>query len=371
MTLLRGLVLTGGGARAAYQAGSLAAIYEIASSIGIENPFQILTGTSAGAINVCYLAAHADLRSEAVQHLVSVWRNLHSNMIFKSDTLSLLRIVSGTLLSLASGRKIGTSRNNPSLLDNRPLRELIEREIPVHKIQENINKQLVHSVAIDGVNYANSKIYTFFQSMTNIANWVRANHQSERTVILTDHIMASLGIPIIFPSVRIGNDYYGDGSLRNYKPFSPAIKLGADKLMVIAVRGPRQNKESQTMPSLGRVAGLALNSVLLDATDIDFERLTRINDSVHFFKPDAQTRLKNIDIFMIRPSVDIGQLAATCEPELPWFVRYLLRGLGDPKESADLISYLLFESNFTSKLVDLGYKDAMAQEAAIRNFLET
>ncbi len=366
-----GLVLTGGGARAAYQAGAIKALYEIAKSMGIDQPFQVMTGTSAGAINVSYLAANIDNAQMAVENLAHLWSGVRTNKIFKADTLSLLRIVFETVLGLATGRILATNKT-PSLLDNSPLRILIEREIDFKKLHRNIQSGLLDSLALEMMNYSNGTSFTFFQSAKEVKIWERASRKSCPAEILSDHVMASLGIPILFPPVRIGDDYFGDGSLRNYTPLSPAIKLGAEKILIIAVRGVKQNAdEKQTTPSLGRVAGLALNSVLLDAVDIDYERLSRINETVGKLRPGSETPLKPIDVFMIRPTLDVGRLAAKEEHEFPWAIRYLLRGLGDPRESADLISYLLFESSFTTKLVALGYKDVMDKAQDIRNFFSS
>ena len=364
-----GLILTGGGARGAYQAGALRAVTEITHEMGISQPFTIFSGTSAGAINAALLAAHADQMQIGAEKLTALWHDISTEQIFRTDFGSLSRTGLRWVLELFSG---GAARQNVAhgLLDTAPLRELITREINFSDITKNIDNKLIKSLIITATNYTNGICHNFFEMKGEVKPWLRARRVGDRTEITPDHVMASSAIPVFFPPIKIEEDYFGDGSLRNYTPFSPAIRLGAEKVLVIPVRKQdiAGDEEEQSHPTIGRVISVILNSVLLDAVDMDYERLTRINQTLGNLRSDAETPLRPIDVCMIRPSQDIGKIAFEEEKHMPRTLRYMIRGLGSSKDAEGLISYLLFESSFTRRLLDLGYADAMAMKDEITNF---
>ena len=364
-----GLVLTGGGARGAYQAGVVSAVAELACELGVQQPFPVLTGISAGSINVGYLATHARDMVKATKRLVGIWEHLSSDQVFKVGGLSLLGIGVRGVLQLISGG-ILSEKHARALLNTAPLRQLIESNMSVLEIQKNIEQGVVEGVAISALNYSNGVSNTFFQSHKRIEPWIRIRRTSERAQICPDHVMASTAIPLLFPPQKVGDVYFGDGSLRNYTPLSPAIKLGADRLLVVGVRKELEDgvDEEAADPSPGRIFSVLLNSILLDAIDIDYERLCRINQTMDKLKPWAGTELKAVEPLIIRPSEDIGVIATQEAAAMPRLMRYLLRGLGSPEENQGLISYLLFEPAFTKRLTALGRKDVFARREEIQAF---
>lgn len=370
-----GLVLTGGGARGAYQAGVLSALGEIMRDNDIPNPFSIITGNSAGSINAAYMAANIDQFDMAANTIRSMWESIHTEQIFHVDSLSLFRIVSRWGFELISGKLSGKKKAR-GLLQTDPLYKLIQTHIPFEKIQKQIDAGNLHSLGITAVNYSTGTSKTFFQGHSEIQSWHRTRRRAESTQIQAEHVMASTALPILFPPVKIKDRYYGDGSLRNYTPLSPAIKLGASKLFVIAVRQPEKDphdldviKQAQTKPTLARVLGVVFNTVLLDAIDFDYERISRINHTLSGLSDQAHTQLKPIDVLMVRPSEDLGQIAAEEFRAMPATLSHLIQGLGTNTEAADLISYLLFERAYATRLIRLGYKDAYYRKAEILSFL--
>lgn len=355
-----GLVLTGGGARGAYQAGVLQGIAHITEEMGIARPFSIITGNSAGALNAVYMAAYADRLRRASTRLRRMWDGLTTDQIFRVDPFSMTKMGLRWIWELTTGG-LEDEKRVRSLLDTAPLRHLITARLPVDRIWQNISNHSLEALAITAVNYSSGTSRTFFQSIHSHDAWKRVRRDSERTTITVEHIMASTAMPLLFPPVKIGEHYYGDGSLRNYTPLSPAIRLGADKLLVIGVRrkdtGPKEIPVK--LPSLARILSVILNFVLLDAIDLDHDTLTKLNDTLLRIPNPVDTTVKPIGICMIRPTQDIGNIAAAAAPHMPKILRHLVRGLGTDDEASDLISYLLFEPAFTQKLTQLGYNDAM------------
>ena len=367
---LRGLVLSGGGARGAYQAGTLAGVFDIAHSAGIENPFKILTGSSAGAINASYLAAHAGNMRGCTRRLGQFWSSLHSGGIFEVGAMAVAKKSVKVCYDLFAGslKDEATAR---SLLDNDPLRKLLEQSMPFHKLEANIKKGTLHGLAVKAVNYTTGGSHTFFQGHKDIEPWLRARRESERSKITIKHLMASTAIPVLFPAVKIGNHYFGDGSLRNYTPLSPAIKMGAKKVMVVGVRCDFKNEKVKftARPSFARMSGMILNSIMMDNIDLDYERSLRINKTILNLKKTVKSDLNPVDVFLLRPSQDIGALALEKFDKMPKTIRFLIGGLGTKEEAADLISNLLFEPSFTEQLSEMGYEDAYERKSEIVQFL--
>jgi NTE family protein len=370
---LTGLILTGGGARGAYQAGALRAIGEIANELQISQPFPILSGSSAGAINASFLASNAENMHTATLKLVEMWSNLHTGNIYDAGTYTLARLGLRWLTDLISGN-LYKDKKARALLDTSPLASLIKQNFDPDKVEANIADGHLHSIGLSAVNYTTGNKEIFFQTDHDVSPWARLDRFAIKTNLNVKHILASSAIPLLFPPVFINGCYYGDGSLRNYTPLSPAIRMGAEKLLIIAVKKKSmlaptpQHNGDYTKPSLGRTVSLVLNAVLLDAIELDYERAARINTTVQFLRPDAPTALRPLEMLMLRPSADIGNIAAQHEKSFPKTVRHLIRGLGSTNEASDLISYLLFEPPYINTLLELGYQDTMAQKAAVVDF---
>lgn len=373
--LMKALALSGGGARGAYQAGVLNATSEIASRLGQKRPFEIYTGASAGAINASFLASQTDNFLHATENLANLWSTLDAHQVFRSDALSLGKIGFKWMRDLPLGGLTGFSPG-PSLLDTSPLRELLQNNLDFPKIQSNIQNGTLRALAVTAVDYQTSMAATFIQGPDDLPMWTRARRYSERATIHTDHIMASAAIPLLFPPVEVDGRHYGDGCLRNHAPLSPAIHLGAEKILVVGVRRQTDFEAPKRMvttppPTLGRVINTLLNAVLLDGIEMDVDRLIKINE----FMSKVPERLhgplnfRKIDFVWIHPSIDIGQLAYDHAHKLPPFIRYLLRGLGPSEDSKEIISYLLFDQTFCQKLMEAGYEDGMKKKEEIEQLL--
>lgn len=368
---LTGLVLTGGGSRGAYQAGAIQAICDICSEIDIPRPFDILTATSAGAINIAYLASRAETPDEAARGLVKVWENLHTDNIFNVGISSLSSLSAKWIFKLLAGGifdRFSAGSSARGLLDTEPLWNLINDSAKFAKIHENIEQGILHSMAVTAVNYSSGASCTFFEGASGVKPWIRAGRQSERTLLTPEHILASSAIPILFPSVKIGARYFGDGSLRNHTPLSPSLQLGARRLIVIGVRRGMGADEEVPSYSLGRVISVLINSLMLDAIDLDYERLMRINETVGKLHYGAKTPLRKVDVMMIRPSEDIGEIAYQEADAMPKTLKYLVNGLGSKQDTQGLISNLLFEPPFAKRLIELGYEDTMRQKERLIEF---
>lgn len=372
---MKALVLSGGGARGAYQVGVIQAIGQIASENQLQNPFKIFCGVSAGAINATFMASFAEDFLKGSHDLVKLWGNLTSENVFRTDAVSVGKIGLQWVSDLSLGSFTGESSSR-ALLDTDPLYSLIKSNLHFAKIQENINSQALKALCITALDYKSSETISFIQGDPEIANWQRPQRRSEKAFIQADHIMASSAIPVLFPPRPVGNRFFGDGCVRNHSPLSPALHLGASELLVIGVRHPAEVKSQDlstapVSPSLARVVNVLLNSVLLDGIEVDLERLHRINEFLRRVPKEHQTNLnfKPVRSLFISPSEDIGALAAKMSSRLPRVIRYVLKGLGPLEDASEILSYLLFEADFTKKLIEMGYSDGMNQKDEVARFL--
>lgn len=359
-----GLVLSGGGARGAYQVGVLSAIIEILQAEGLPSRFDFLTGVSAGAINASFLASTAHMQQHGVKKLCDLWSHLSTDQVFYGDVAHLGTLGFKWMSDLSFGAIKGTSPGR-ALLDTAPLKELLDRNINFDQIQRNIQDGLLDALALTAIDYRDSSAVTFIQSKSH-KGWKKARRFSEPAQISSAHIMASSAIPLLFPPIGVDNRYFGDGCVRNSHPCAPSIYLGSEKMIVIGVRSlqttlTEKSFNSTKPPSVARVINVLLNAVLLDGIELDVERLEKVNEFIRKVPPQHQTGIqyKPIDYVWISPSVDIGALAASKANKLPRMIRYLLKGLGTLEEANEIISYLLFESSFCTQLIEIGFEDGM------------
>jgi NTE family protein len=369
------LVLTGGGARAAYQVGVLSAISKfMPRNHGI--PFPILSGTSAGAINTTSLACYASCFQLSVKKLEWAWKNFNISNIYHSDPINVFSHIGRGML--ASFQADYASKTPRSLLNNAPLRSLLNNILDFNRIDNNISRGYLSAVSITASSYSTGDSISFYQSDGQIPSWSRAKRSGEVSQLNTEHLMASAAIPMIFPSVKIKNQHFGDGSVHQLSPLSPAIHLGAKKIFVIGVDQPKEplhaNENNPHPPSSATVAGHLLDSIFADTMHSDLERMARINQTLKLISTQHRKEnegLKHIDTFVINPSHDFNSIATQYYHDLPLPIRILLRGAGIGNDSeSSIVSYLLFEKNFCSELIRLGFADAMAKEESIRAFLE-
>ena len=367
------LVLTGGGARAAYQVGALIAIRDVWGKRA-ENPFPIICGTSAGAVNAVALAVFSANFNEAVKKLAFIWRNFHVHHVYRADTLAIAESVTRWGSAMFLGWLF---RQSPrSLLDNQPLRELLEAQLDFGAIGHAIADGHLQAVTVTASGYTSGESLSFFQGREDLQPWRRAQRVGVRTDIKVEHLLASSAIPFVFPAVRINREYFGDGSMRQTAPISPVIHLGADRILVIA--GGRRSEEARqrtdTYPSPAQVAGHALSSIFLDGLSMDLERLERINGTVGALTPAqreaAGIALRPIETFVIAPSQRLDYLAARHRNALPRALRLVLSGIGATRKNGSvLLSYLLFERGYTRALMELGYRDTMSRRDELARFL--
>jgi NTE family protein len=370
-----GLILSGGGARAAYQIGVLKAISDLLPP-GASCPFPIICGTSAGAINGAALAIDAARFRYAVRRLVRVWENFHVHHVFRADALGIAKSGMHWLAAFLAG---GLGRYNPhALLDRAPLLQLLQRHMPCERIDASVRSGALRAFSVTAAGFTSGQSVTFYEGADDIEPWTRVRRIGIPARITAEHLLASSAIPFVFPGVKLDREYFGDGSMRQIAPISPALHLGADRVLVIGVRrdldGDPQQRASLGYPSLAEVAGYVLDSIFLDALEADLERLRRINKTISLIPShhlvENRMNLRPVDVFVIAPSEDINGIAGRFARELPTPVRLLLRGLGALKRrGSSLTSYVLFEQGFTRALIDLGYKDTMARRDELLRFL--
>lgn len=366
-----GLVLTGGGARTAYQVGVLRAIAGWLPR-GAPTPFRILCGTSAGAINTVAIAAHAMNFRQGIGRLASVWAHLSAADVVRSDSGTMLR--GSTRWTLAFFAR-GLGRANPlSLLDPSPLRALLNRSLPFAGIDQAVAAGVLRGVCVTAMSYVSGQSVSFYQGVAELEPWVRTARIGRAACLDVDHLMASSAIPFLFPAVALGDEFFGDGSMRQFAPISPALHLGASRLLLIDVKGPMHAVPGTdgAYPSLARIGGHVLNCIFLDGLDADLERLRRINETVGRMPPAARDRLglRRIDTLLITPSADLSMLAYHHRDTLPPALRSALGRIGAlGPEGADLVSYLLFEQSYCREVMAVGFADATRMRREILEFI--
>lgn len=367
------VVLSGGGARGAYQVGLLRYIARRFPDLH----FPVLVGTSAGALNAAHLAQHQGTLREAVDSLADLWRSVTAEQVFRVDALALTRNTGRWLRRLVSGGRGGDVRTR-GLVDTEPMREMLERVLSPEDgslpgIEENIRRGRLRALAVSTTNYTTGDSVVWVQGR-EIETWERSRRKSIHSNISVEHVMASAALPVFFPAVKIGSHWYGDGGIRLTAPLSPALHLGARRILTIATRH-KQKAESgvpqiRGYPPPAQVLGVLYNSIFLDLIDQDAVRLERINRLLEKLPPDARDGHRIVDLLVIRPSQDLAAIAGEYEPRLPRPIRFMTRGLGTRETSSpDILGLLMFQEDYLTRLIELGEADAEAQADRIEAFL--
>lgn len=367
------VVFSGGGARAAYQAGVLSAFGELSDD---QLQFSLITGVSAGAINAAALASSQGTLSEAASRLGMAWNGLTIENVFKTDLPSVaLSIFRWVRLFARSSEVLPTQVRG--ILDTTPLWHFLGHQIDLSGVRRNLSRGRLSALALSATSYNTGQTVTFVEGYSTLRNWERAGRRGMRAQIGLSHVMASSALPLVFPAVPISGEYFGDGSIRQNAPLAPAIHLGAQRIVAISLRYPRSRAEAsesqvQGYPPPGQILGMLLNAIFLDALEADVERLERINRTLDLFPPETQhpEGLRKLQLLVLRPSRDLGKLSAGLSDRLPRFLQLLVRGLGvQLSRTPDFLSYLLFERPYLDRLKSLGYEDTRKAWPRIEQFL--
>ncbi len=376
-----GLVVTGGGARGAYQAGVLKRIGEVKRVQARGNPFPIIGGASAGAINGTAIAAGSDDFARAANMTVSAWAGVKPSDVYRCGIFSQSRNSLTWMRDLSFGGLLGGGHAR-SLLDASPLRHFLRQHLHCEQIQANIERGHLYALALSATNYTSGRSYLFIQGKKGHPMWNRSRRVTLAATITVDHVCASCAIPIVFPPVKLttstGTAFFGDGCVRLQQPLSPVIRLGATKIVAIGVRAEALEHQRETTngdgePSLAQVMGVLFDVMFLDHLTTDVEHLERLNQllsSGHIQADGSRETIRPLRPLLITPSVDLSQVAEQYQKGMPYLIHYFVSSLGrDAGSCSDLMSYLLFTSKYTSALIDIGYKDASARIDEIEDFL--
>lgn len=364
-------MLPGGGARGAYQVGVLKAVGELL--VEKNNPFPVICGTSAGAINAAVLASHAHEYLHGIERLEHFWRGMKCERVYRTDAWTVFK---SSIRWAAAVFSAGLLCDNPkALLDNTPLRHFLEETLQLSGIQTALEQGALRGVAVTASGYTCASAISFFQAHPDIANWERPRRRGQTVSLQVSHLLASAALPLIFPAQRIGNEYFGDGGMRMVSPLSPVIHLGANRIFVIGTRDEQPDLSPQNpaeYPSAGEIGGYLMDTIFMDTLNADLARMKRINQTMQLVPEERrhETGLINIESLVIKPSKDLRYVTRDHVHEIPASVRLLLRTLGGWGRDWRMASYLLFESSYCGELIDLGYADGMVAEQDIRSFLE-
>jgi len=377
-----GLVLTGGGAKAAYQAGAIAALAEIIPQKTC--PFKVISGTSAGAINTAFIAASASDWTDGAKKLQERWGELTLDHVYRTDSRSLVKIALGWISRTIFGGKFLQNKKANYMLDTHPLHEMLKKDVDFVQIKRNIDTGILRAVGFTTTQYFSATSISYFDAVPEVDVWVRSNRFGLRTKLGPEHVMASSAIPVFFPPIEIDAKFYGDGSLRQTTPLSSAIHLGANKIISIGIRHERKPDEAATKadkpqlipPSLAQITGELLNSIFLDSMDFDIERLSNVNKSLDIMEMEFKdkkpsTHYKRVEHLHLRPSVELQTLIPSALKKFPPLMRFLFKGMGaSSQQGNDLMGYLSFLPECSQPLLKLGYEDTMKKKGLILAFLD-